>query len=267
MKTVLVLMHDDSGQESRMEAALDLARAVGGTLLCVDVVIVPTLAGTHADPAVVALLLEDEDNRERANRERMEKRLEQSGIAYEWVEDSGYLHQCVRAAAERADVIVLNRGLDRNSDHDMRALVGDTVVGTGKPIVAVPESARGFRVHGHALVAWDGSRTSRVALRAAVSLLAHAQSVTILEIEDGSIRMPAELAVEELSQHGVRASIQREAAAGRGAGAVILDILRSTGADWLVMGGFGHSRFMEATFGGVTRRMLQDCPVPMFLAH
>jgi nucleotide-binding universal stress UspA family protein len=33
------------------------------------------------------------------------------------------------------------------------------------------------------------------------------------------------------------------------------------------MGGFGHSRFTEAVLGGVTRRMLRECPVPLFLAH
>jgi nucleotide-binding universal stress UspA family protein len=37
--------------------------------------------------------------------------------------------------------------------------------------------------------------------------------------------------------------------------------------DYLVMGGFGHRRFVEALFGGVTRRMLTKSPVPVFLAH
>jgi nucleotide-binding universal stress UspA family protein len=33
------------------------------------------------------------------------------------------------------------------------------------------------------------------------------------------------------------------------------------------MGGFGHSRLMEAVLGGVSRRMLRECPVPVFMAH
>jgi nucleotide-binding universal stress UspA family protein len=33
------------------------------------------------------------------------------------------------------------------------------------------------------------------------------------------------------------------------------------------MGGYGHSRFGELLFGGVTREMLAHCPVPMFIAH
>ncbi|MEI9928819.1 MAG: universal stress protein [Sphingomonas sp.] len=33
------------------------------------------------------------------------------------------------------------------------------------------------------------------------------------------------------------------------------------------MGGFGHRRMAEAIFGGVTRTMLNACPVPIFLTH
>lgn len=37
--------------------------------------------------------------------------------------------------------------------------------------------------------------------------------------------------------------------------------------DMIVMGAFVHSRLREAVLGGVTRSMLDDCPVPLFLAH
>ena len=37
--------------------------------------------------------------------------------------------------------------------------------------------------------------------------------------------------------------------------------------DYLVMGGFGHSRFVEACLGGVTRKMLTSSPIPLFLAR
>jgi len=38
-------------------------------------------------------------------------------------------------------------------------------------------------------------------------------------------------------------------------------------ASYIVMGGFGHRRFVEAIFGGVTREMLGESPVPLVLAH
>ncbi|CAN5271617.1 hypothetical protein BH10PSE15_BH10PSE15_12820 [soil metagenome] len=33
------------------------------------------------------------------------------------------------------------------------------------------------------------------------------------------------------------------------------------------MAGFGHARFFELVFGGATRRMLTESPVPILLAH
>ena len=38
-------------------------------------------------------------------------------------------------------------------------------------------------------------------------------------------------------------------------------------AAYVVMGAYGHSRFGEFMFGGVTRYMLANCPSAMLLAH
>ncbi len=43
--------------------------------------------------------------------------------------------------------------------------------------------------------------------------------------------------------------------------------IRYRNSDYLVMGGFGHRRFVKALFGGVTRTLLGKSPVPLFLAH
>jgi nucleotide-binding universal stress UspA family protein len=42
---------------------------------------------------------------------------------------------------------------------------------------------------------------------------------------------------------------------------------RDTGADMIVMGGYGHSRFREAILGGATRNMLEIAEVPVLMAH
>jgi nucleotide-binding universal stress UspA family protein len=40
-----------------------------------------------------------------------------------------------------------------------------------------------------------------------------------------------------------------------------------SGADFLVMGGFGHSRLREFVLGGVTRSILDTMTVPALMAH
>jgi nucleotide-binding universal stress UspA family protein len=39
------------------------------------------------------------------------------------------------------------------------------------------------------------------------------------------------------------------------------------GYDYVVMGGYGHSRTVATIFGGATQRMLKACQLPMLLVH
>lgn len=267
MKNVLVLMHDDAGQEARFQAALDLTRALDGHLTCVDISITPLFVGDYAGTGGEALMMADEQAREGENRARMEARLKVEGVPYDWTDECGFLSPCMRDAAALADLVVLNRELDGIHFPDMRQLVGDVLLKSNKPIVAVPAGARGFDAFGNALVAWDGSAEAEASLRAAVPLLRHAKSVTILVADDGSLKLPAEAAAEYLSRHDIKPVIREESARIDIPSTILLDTISAIDAAYVVMGGFGHSRFFEATFGGVTKRMLLESPVPLFLAH
>lgn len=267
MKNILMLTHDDPGQEARLSVALDLARVLDGHLTCLDVVEMPSAIVTGMDDCrATAMVLEVEQEREARNRGRVEPRLQAAGIEYEWLQVTGYLSPSLRDAAALADVIILNRELSGGYP-DMREIASEVLIGAARPIIAVPEKASGFAAHGHALIAWDGSKQADAALRAAVPLLQHARAVTLIEVEDGSIKVLANAAADYLAQYGITAAIKRESSMFDIPSTVILDAIDSLGAAYLVMGGFGHSRFVEATLGGVTRRMLAECPVPLFLVH
>jgi len=267
MKNILLLVHDDAGQEARFQAALDLGRALKGHLVCLDVTIVPALVGTdYVGDAGFDLLLNDEQDREAVNKTRLVARLEHEDVPWEWRAAAGTLAPCLKDAADLADVIVVNRQLDDFPLPDMRTVASELVVGSGKPILAVPDGLKRFDLDS-ALVAWDGSPASAAALRAAVPLLRRAARVVILEIEDGSVRAPAEEAATYLSRHDIHAEIRRVPVGDSGAADLILNQLADGGFGYLVMGGFGHRRFAEALFGGVTRGMLTRCAVPVFLAH
>ncbi|MCX8475482.1 MAG: universal stress protein [Sphingomonas sp.] len=266
MKNILVLMHDDMGQEARFQAALDLARALDGHLTCIDVAVTPVSVPDYATLGGSALLLGDEQENEAENRARMEARLKVEGVAYDWIQTTGYLSPSVREAAGLADLIVLNRGI-KDAYPDMDEVASEVLLKSGRPIVAVPHESRGFDAFGHALVAWDGSAEAQAALRAAVPLLQHASRVTIVECEDGSVKTPAEEAAAYLSRHDIKAIVWRARADMDIPSTILLDQIEKQDVAYMVMGGFGHSRFVEAVLGGVTRRMLHECPVPLFLAH
>jgi nucleotide-binding universal stress UspA family protein len=102
---------------------------------------------------------------------------------------------------------------------------------------------------------------------AAMPLFRRAAGVTILEVEDGSLEIPATIAAAHLSQHGIVSSVRHDLVFGEKTASVILEQIDLIGPAYAVMGGFGHSRLIEGLFGGVTERLLKESPVPLFLKH
>ena len=264
MKNILLLVHDDPGEEARLQAALELVEAVSGHLICLDIVQIPVLIGTDfvmADAS--AALLSDAREREEENRRRIETRLATKDISWSWIDVSGEIAAAIEARSRLADVIVLNTSYGLP---EMRGIVSHVVVRSGTLVFAVPEDRRGLELGGPVLLAWNGSPVAAETMRAAIPLLALARSVTLVEI--GAIAgEPAEEAALYLSRHGIEARIERHQLVKESTAGILLDICKERRPAYCVMGAYGHSRLREGLFGGVTRRMLADSPVPLLLGH
>ncbi|PBN42916.1 hypothetical protein [Sphingobium sp. D43FB] len=83
MKNVLLLVHEDVGQEARLQAALDLTRALDGHLICLDVAVLPVLAADPYSGDGSAILLQEERDRESRNRARIEERLGKEDVSWD----------------------------------------------------------------------------------------------------------------------------------------------------------------------------------------
>ena len=169
------------------------------------------------------------------------------------------------------------------------------LVGSACPVLTVPyvgwtselRGAGASRPLRRALVAWADTRESARAVRDALPLLAraaHVELVTFAKVapgEESSHRASLERMVTYLAQHGVRATptmlSQAEPTVGermrRGVvpDVAVADALLSHAADmhadFIVMGGHGHSRLWELVLGGVTRTMLETMTVPVLMSH
>ena len=86
MKTILMHIEGDDGQEARLNAAFDLARAAGGHLVCLSVM--PYAAYALGDPAMgafpVTTLIDAVEARRKEERVAVEARLTQEGVSWEW---------------------------------------------------------------------------------------------------------------------------------------------------------------------------------------
>ena len=70
-----------------------------------------------------------------------------------------------------------------------------------------------------------------------------------------------------LARHGLKVEVERLVAGEIDAASTILSYAADTGTDFIVMGGYGHSRLRQVVLGGVTREMLKSMTVPVLMSH
>ena len=137
------------------------------------------------------------------------------------------------------------------------------------PTLLVPHAGPATFCPDHAVIAWNGGATAASAVRAALPLLAFAKKVTVVIVEGGRNRaeIPGAGIATYLARHELDVTVRTIARTPAGIGATLLDFVADEGADWMVMGAYGHSRIREFILGGTTARILKSMTVPVLMAH
>ncbi len=266
MKNILLFLQDDDGQESRLQSALDLTRALEGHLTCLDVVVPPGFPPEYnPGPAHVPPILEVQE-REAENVGRVRARLENEDVMWEIRQVTGEPVRRLTEAAALADVIVVSSRSAGTHGRMIRRTVTQLAVRSGRLVLAVPPACTRLNVAGKALVAWDGSHEADQALRAALPLLQLADAVTLMQVNASGDPVAAHDAASYLARHGAQPLVAQETTTAPVA-EIVLRHARQWGASYIVMGAFGHARVAETIFGGVTADMLRTSELPVFLHH
>jgi len=150
-----------------------------------------------------------------------------------------------------------------------RAIIEELLFNAGRPLIVAPNSATEFRAD-VIVVAWDGSGRAARAVNDAMPFLAAAKQVQLVCVTNEKSLATTTPGVEiapHLARHGVKLDILELTPPDRDAGRAILDAAAKAHADLIVMGAYGHSRFRQITFGGVTRAMLEQGERAVFFSH
>jgi nucleotide-binding universal stress UspA family protein len=269
MKTILVPIEADEGQEARLQAGFDLARACGGQVVAVQVT--PFAAYAVGDTGMGAFpitsLIEAIDAERRTERQAIEARLVNEGVPWEWQARDGDLVDSLTVLARLADVVIMNSGPFTAAASVKMSITGDVAIAAPAPVLVVPCASRGVDFTGPALVAWDGSQEAALAMRAAIPLLRLASSVSILTVEEKRPDLRGRDAAAYLARFDIGADVLERTDGGHSIESVIRGVITEIGATLMVQGAYGHSRLRQTIFGGVTRGLLGNAPVPMLIAH
>jgi len=269
--TIMVQLDLDEANEAQLQVAGELARRFDSGLIGIAAGDIQPMY--FAEGAAAESFLD----KDRAALEAQIAALEQKFRArfkghskpLEWrsmlMRPADYVAQEARAA----DLIVA--GSHRERIDPLRQVdAGELVLRAGRPVLVVsPQIAElSLKV---VVVAWKDTREARRAVNDALPLLHQAEQVVVVEIvEEAAWRAAAKSRVEDVAGWLSRRGIPAASVAPKeliGVPGQLDVIAQDEGADVIVAGGYGHTRFTEWVFGGVTRDLLKPGKRGVLLSH
>lgn len=178
----------------------------------------------------------------------------------------GFLTPVATGRARVADLSVVPSIGEK--DAEIWAGVRDAVLfQSGRPALIVPDGTAS--VFGETvIVAWkDGVEAVR-AVAAAAPFFAKAGNVCLLSVAESDRDDPSLAAMAEyLALSGLKVEASRIAASAGGVAKTLLSEASAKPGALLVMGAYGHWRWREWVFGGVTQDVLRSATLPVLMAH
>lgn len=275
-RSILVQVDSAYGAKARVQAAVRLAVEHNASLTGVFLKSEATPTYLVAEGVVTSAEAVDIFFREReaaaasANEESraiFEQALPRTGLSANWQTLNGATPETIVNYARRHDLAILPRKMSVAPDAgDIQ--VETVALGSGGPVLVLPEAGYPSAFGQKILVAWKDSRESARALRDAWPFLAAAREVHFVTVARDGERGMDDVMERHLREHGCNASrliIDRDTDMPTG------DIIRRhvdlLGADMVVMGLYGHSRLQEFFLGGVSRDMLGQLAMPVLVSH
>jgi nucleotide-binding universal stress UspA family protein len=278
IRTVLLHILDDEFHDQRIETALSLARACSAHVSCVHVTPVEAYVAFENFGGVFVMqdVMRKLDERNADLEFRVKKRFKSEDVSWDFEDVTGNVASILISRAALADILITSRQPPRQDFVGPTiGFLGDLLHRSRTPLLIPASDSKPFDPTGLALIAWNGSVEAADAVRASLGLLKLASSVQVLQVPEdrrGLASFPSIKLLEYLSRHGVHAELMVEPSP---TGDVVYDVIaamivagaRGAGAAYVVMGGYSHTRIGEYVFGGVTRTLLRDCPVPLLIAR
>jgi nucleotide-binding universal stress UspA family protein len=170
--------------------------------------------------------------------------------------------------ARSFDVAVVGQARHEHGASEQLMIEG-ALFESGRPVIVVPYIQKGGFAPTHMLACWDGGRAAARAIADGMPFLVRADTVEVVTVsEEHKGDAPAGDDMKgHLARHGVVASSKRIAKGDIAVEDAILSYAADSGADFIVMGGYGHSRLREFILGGVTRSILRSMTVPVLMSH
>ena len=277
-RSLLVFLDQDPSCAARTQVAIRLAKDHDCHLVglaptgLVDVLATPDAAATLIEFAELARNALHEEA-EGATR-RFSDACRAAGLkSVEAVVDEADTARSLVRHAHCSDLTLLTQA-DPTAPSHRRAqdLVEQVVLNSARPTLIIPYAGRFETLGSNVMVAWDESREVVRALSDALPLLRRAKRVQVISWnekgagDDRALRARLDALHQWLMWQGVSAEVRVETTEVDISNAM-LSHAADLNADLIVMGAYGHTRWVERILGGATRGLLASMTIPVLMAH
>ena len=277
-KTILVCLTTEFNAERLVEAACTLSRKFDAHLIGLH-----TLQSAEVYPGVVADLprqatLEFTEKQAR-QADRIKEIFEKHTSAEDFVSEWRLVKAKSTNVADRlvehahcADLVVVGQAdqeHDRTDQHNIQEAV---IRKSGRPVLVLPMVGR-FETFGtHALMGWSATREASRAIHDAIPFLQGSGKATILWVSHSSkdaayLENTAHAAANCLDRHDIKVAVAHWQNSEIAIGDALLNEAFERGADMIVTGAFGHSKFYDFVVGATTSNLLEHMTVPVLFSH
>lgn len=275
IKDVLVALSSAGKRDPAADYAISLASAFEAHLsslaFAYEAVLPPTVMGGIPANFIDSQRVESEKTAQGAIA-RFEEGARRAGIAVESHVLNGTLSRVGDSfgrLARRFDLVVVGQSTPEGSGAEA-LIIEAALFESGRPVIVVPYIQKAGLALDQVMVCWDGSRTAARAIADAVPILCRAKAVELVMVMNDRVApstLPGVDMARHLARHGLKVEVKRIGAGDLDTPNTLLSHAADISADFIVMGGYGHSRLREFVLGGVTRTLLNSMTVPVLMSH
>jgi nucleotide-binding universal stress UspA family protein len=275
IKDIVVNLSVAQGGGYAGDFAVSVASAVGAHLTGIAFVydpIIPMATTGYVPPEVIETQQRDNEAAAKVAIDRFNAAAGRAGITVE----SDKLPASFASAGEefariarRFDLAVVGQAQpDRD---EVEGLIAESVLfESGRPVIIVPYIQKAPLKLDRVMACWDGSRQATRAIADAMPLLERAGQVELVIVASDPGKqdeIPGADMGEHLARHGLKVDVNRITEGDIDVADALLSHAADASIDFMVMGGYGHSRLREFVLGGVTRSVLRSMTVPVLMSH
>ena len=190
-----------------------------------------------------------------------------TGPTASWREEDGRQNAIVGMTGRVYDLILVEQPEKLASIAE--ATLEDALFESGRPVLMVPKTVPA-QMGEVVAIAWNGSTETALTVALGMPYLLQARQVVIVAV--GPQHMPepgptGEELARTLERHGLSVSLRVAVGRQKPQGESFLKEALAAGADLILKGAYTQSRIRQMIFGGATRHMIMESPIPMLMAR